>query len=53
MMPNSCAVFGCKIPVFKLPTKPDDLRHRWLQVHRRDDLQSSSFEDLQSNNSIF
>ena len=47
-MPNICAVFGCKInynddhrvPVFKLPTKPDDLRHRWLQVLRRDDLQS-------------
>ena len=47
-MPNSCAVFGCKInynddhrvPVFKLPTKPDDLRHRWLQVLQRDDLQS-------------
>ena len=47
-MPNSCAVFGCKInynddhrvPVFKLPTKPDDLRHRWIQVLRRDDLQS-------------
>ena len=45
---DSCAVFGCKInynddhrvPVFKLPTKPDDLRHRWLQVLRRDDLQS-------------
>ena len=46
-MPNSCAVFGCKInynddhrvPVFKLPTKPDNLRHRWLQVLRRYDLQ--------------
>ena len=46
-MPNSCAVFGCKsnyndddrVPVFKLPTESDDLRHRWLQVLRRDDLQ--------------
>ena len=47
-MPNSSAVFGCKInfndyhrvPIFKLPTKPDYLRHRWLRVPRRDDLQS-------------
>ena len=47
-MPNSCSVFGCKsnyndddrVPVFKLPTKPDELSHRWIQVLRGDDLRS-------------
>ena len=45
-MPNSCFVFGCKsnyksdehVPVFKLPMKPDELRHTWIRALRRDDL---------------
>ena len=45
-MPNSCSVFGCKsnyksdehVPVFKLPMKPDELRHTWIRALRRDDL---------------
>ena len=47
-MPNSCYVFGCKsnyndddrVPVFKLPKKPDELSHRWIQVLRRNELHS-------------
>ena len=45
-MPNNCSAPGCKsnysptdrIPVFKMPQKPDELRHAWLRapLHRDD-----------------
>ena len=45
-MPNNCSAPGCKsnydptdrIPVFKMPQKPDELRHAWLRVLHRDDI---------------
>ena len=45
-MPNSCSAPGCTsnynsdehVPVFKLPNKPDELRHAWIRALRRDDL---------------
>ena len=45
-MPNNCSAPGCKsnydptdrIPVFKMPQKPDELRHAWLRALHRDDI---------------
>ena len=50
-MPNTCSAPGCKsnykpedrIPVFKMPQKPDELRHAWVRaLHREgiDDLKT-------------
>ena len=52
-MPSSCSAPGCKsnyykderVPVFKLPLKPDQLRHAWLQALHREDI-----EDLKAVN---
>ena len=46
IMPNNCSAPGCKsnydptdrIPVFKMPQKPDELRHAWLRALHRDDI---------------
>ena len=45
-MPNCCSAPGCMsnydpndaIPVFKMPQKPDELRHAWLRALHRDDI---------------
>ena len=45
-MPNNCSVPGCRsnydpndrIPVFKMPLRPDELKHAWLRALRREDV---------------
>ena len=47
-MPNSCSAPGCKsnyyetddrVPVFKLPTNPPELKQAWIRALRRDDIE--------------
>ena len=45
-MPNNCSAPGCRsnydptdrIPVFKMPEKPDKLKHAWFRALHRDDI---------------
>ena len=45
-MPSRCSAPGCRsnyddderIPVFKMPHKPDELRHAWIRALHRDDI---------------
>ena len=45
-MPNNCSAPGCRsnydpndrIPVFKMPLKPDELKHAWLRALHREDV---------------
>ena len=45
-MPTSCSAPGCKcnyksedrVTLFKMPQKPDQLRHAWVRALRRDDI---------------
>ena len=45
-MPNNCSAPGCRsnydptdrIPVFKMPEKPDELKHAWLRALHIDDI---------------
>ena len=46
-MPTSCSAPGCKsnyksedrVTLFKMPQKPDQLRHSWVRALRRDDIE--------------
>ena len=45
-MPTSCSAPSCKsnykhedrVTIFKMPQKPEQLRHAWVQALRRDDI---------------
>ena len=45
-MPNTCSAPGCKsnynpedrIPVFRMPQQPDELRQSWIRALHREDL---------------
>ena len=43
--PQVAKVIIIRVPVFKLPLKPDQLRHAWLQALHREDI-----EDLRAVN---
>ena len=46
VVPHNCSAPGCRsnynlterIPVFKMPEKPDELKHAWLRSVYRDDI---------------